>query len=270
MASAVVEKKQPVEVEGEMCAPTTQVRGGGGKGLRQYYVQYIHDLQLQIRKKANNLQRLEAQRNDLNSREILAIRKGQIHCNNFSGCLLLYVVVAVRMLREELQLLQKPSSYVGEVVKVMGKSKVLVKASGPMYCYKDGKLTALEEANQPDGIYVHEKCVVWAPQVYFSREITLDDELSHFRDTSSLLSQSDEQLLLRYELQSDQSLLEEYYFPYDSNWLKTQINRGLEFWLGYREASFVSEDEKWKCQFCDFVSDCPFSVTSSRDRIRSR
>ncbi|XP_042387471.1 uncharacterized protein LOC121979546 isoform X4 [Zingiber officinale] len=65
-----------------------------------------------------------------------------------------------RMLREELQLLQKPGSYVGEVVKVMGKSKVLVKASGPMYCYKDGKLTALEEANQPDGIYVHEKCVV--------------------------------------------------------------------------------------------------------------
>lgn len=34
---------------------------------------------------------------------------------------------AVRMLREELQLLQEPGSYVGEVVKVMGKSKVLVK-----------------------------------------------------------------------------------------------------------------------------------------------
>lgn len=33
----------------------------------------------------------------------------------------------VRMLREELQLLQEPGSYVGEVVKVMGKSKVLVK-----------------------------------------------------------------------------------------------------------------------------------------------
>lgn len=31
------------------------------------------------------------------------------------------------MLREELQLLQEPGSYVGEVVKVMGKSKVLVK-----------------------------------------------------------------------------------------------------------------------------------------------
>lgn len=35
--------------------------------------------------------------------------------------------VAVRLLREELQLLQEPGSYVGEVVKVMGKTKVLVK-----------------------------------------------------------------------------------------------------------------------------------------------
>ncbi|KAL4340122.1 hypothetical protein GQ457_08G000360 [Hibiscus cannabinus] len=52
-------------------------------------------------KKTHNLNRLEAQRNELNSR--------------------------VRMLREELQLLQEPGSYVGEVVKVMGKNKVLVK-----------------------------------------------------------------------------------------------------------------------------------------------
>lgn len=33
------------------------------------------------------------------------------------------------MLREELQLLQEPGSYVGEVVKVMGKTKVLAKVS---------------------------------------------------------------------------------------------------------------------------------------------
>lgn len=33
----------------------------------------------------------------------------------------------VRLLREELQLLQEPGSYVGEVVKVMGKTKVLCK-----------------------------------------------------------------------------------------------------------------------------------------------
>ena len=35
--------------------------------------------------------------------------------------------LAVRLLREELQLLHEPASYVGEVVKVMGKKKVLVK-----------------------------------------------------------------------------------------------------------------------------------------------
>ena len=37
--------------------------------------------------------------------------------------------LTVRILREELQLLQEPGSYVGEVVKVMGKNKVLVKVS---------------------------------------------------------------------------------------------------------------------------------------------
>jgi 26S proteasome regulatory subunit T6 len=72
-----------------------------GEGLRHYYLSHIHDLLLQLRVKTHNLHRLEAQRNDLNSK--------------------------VRMLREELQLLQEPGSYVGEVVKVMGKTKVLVK-----------------------------------------------------------------------------------------------------------------------------------------------
>ncbi|KAJ1339633.1 hypothetical protein BSLG_005755 [Batrachochytrium salamandrivorans] len=51
----------------------------------------------------HNLRRLEAQRNQLNAK--------------------------VRLLREELQLLQEPGSYVGEVVKVMGKTKVLVKVN---------------------------------------------------------------------------------------------------------------------------------------------
>ncbi|KAL6344979.1 hypothetical protein AAG906_007710 [Vitis piasezkii] len=101
MATAVTELSQsgPAMV-GEVCtAKTTSSKQGDG--LRQYYLQHIHDLQLQVRQKSHNLNRLEAQRNDLNSR--------------------------VRMLREELQLLQEPGSYVGEVVKVMGKSKVLVK-----------------------------------------------------------------------------------------------------------------------------------------------
>lgn len=42
-----------------------------GEGLRQYYLQHIHELQLQVRQKTHNLNRLEAQRNELNSRGIL-------------------------------------------------------------------------------------------------------------------------------------------------------------------------------------------------------
>ena len=41
-------------------------------------------------------------------------------------------MLAVRQLREELQLLQEPGSYVGEIIKVMGKKKVLVKVPSPM------------------------------------------------------------------------------------------------------------------------------------------
>lgn len=37
---------------------------------------------------------------------------------------------AVRLLREELQLLQEQGSYVGEVVRAMDKKKVLVKVRG--------------------------------------------------------------------------------------------------------------------------------------------
>jgi len=72
-----------------------------GDGLKDYYKTKIEALELNVRDKSNNLRRLEAQRNELNSR--------------------------VRLLKEELQLLQEPGSYVGEVVKVMGKKKVLVK-----------------------------------------------------------------------------------------------------------------------------------------------
>lgn len=71
------------------------------EGIKAYYLQKIEDCEVKIREKTENLRRLEAQRNELNSK--------------------------VRLLREELQLLQEPGSYVGEVVKVMGKEKVLVK-----------------------------------------------------------------------------------------------------------------------------------------------
>ena len=43
------------------------------------------------------------------------------------------VIASVRKLKDELAYLQEPSSYVGEVVKLMGKTKVLVKVG------QDGK-----------------------------------------------------------------------------------------------------------------------------------
>jgi len=69
--------------------------------LDSYYQNKIEAMKLEILKGQAVLRRLEAQRNDYNSR--------------------------VRLLREELGLLQQPGSYVGEVVKVMSTKKVLVK-----------------------------------------------------------------------------------------------------------------------------------------------
>lgn len=69
--------------------------------LDNYFHNKIESMKLEIIQGQAVLRRLEAQRNDYNSR--------------------------VRLLREELGLLQQPGSYVGEVVKVMGTKKVLVK-----------------------------------------------------------------------------------------------------------------------------------------------
>jgi hypothetical protein len=69
--------------------------------LDKYFQNKIEKMKLEIIQGQAVLRRLEAQRNDYNSR--------------------------VRLLREELGLLQQPGSYVGEVVKVMGTKKVLVK-----------------------------------------------------------------------------------------------------------------------------------------------
>ncbi|KAL6067963.1 26S protease regulatory subunit 8 [Balamuthia mandrillaris] len=71
------------------------------KGLNSYFQAKTDELSIVVRDQTQNLRRLEAQRNELNNK--------------------------VRLLREEIMLLQEAGSYVGEVVKPMGKNKVLVK-----------------------------------------------------------------------------------------------------------------------------------------------
>ena len=70
-------------------------------GIRSYYLAKISQAEVAVEAKERNLARLQAQRNELNTR--------------------------VRSLREEVSKLHEAGAYIGEVVKVMGKKKVLVK-----------------------------------------------------------------------------------------------------------------------------------------------
>ncbi|XP_052186649.1 exonuclease V, chloroplastic [Diospyros lotus] len=92
---------------------------------------------------------------------------------------------------------------------------------------------------------------------------TLDDLIRYFRNACRTLPQAHEQLLLRYELQEDHSLLNEDQFEYDSDWLKGQIQGSLEFWMGEREAKYTPAEERWKCKFCQFASVCPINTNNS-------
>ncbi|KAI4976700.1 hypothetical protein ZWY2020_050307 [Hordeum vulgare] len=93
---------------------------------------------------------------------------------------------------------------------------------------------------------------------------TFGDVLKYYKITCHTLSRSQEQLILRYELQEDHSLLEEYQFSYDAQWFKDQIQETLSFWLGAREHKYVTEEEGWKCKFCKFAPICPKLASTSR------
>lgn len=61
MASVEIEKQRSEIAIEERC---TAKKMKQGEGLKQYYQQHIHDVQLQVRNNTHNLNRLEAQRND--------------------------------------------------------------------------------------------------------------------------------------------------------------------------------------------------------------
>ena len=99
----------------------------GTHGVESYYTQRLDELDLKIRERSENLQRLRAQRNELNSR-------GECWwCEHETPPLPKADAAAfctVRLLREELVLLLEPASSIGDIVKQMGKEKVLVKVCG--------------------------------------------------------------------------------------------------------------------------------------------
>ncbi|KAG2612641.1 26S proteasome regulatory subunit 8 homolog A-like [Panicum virgatum] len=104
MATVAMDVSQPsaLPAAGAKAASAAAKKGSGvGEGLGRYYKHHIHDLRLAIPQRENDLGRQKAQRNAINSQ--------------------------VKFCREELNLLQEPASHVGEVVKVMSTSKVLVK-----------------------------------------------------------------------------------------------------------------------------------------------
>ena len=101
MSTTVVSKHAGTDAVPQHEQEKQEVNEQAAVGIQSFFQSKIQSYEMMINEKAQNLRRLEAQRNALNAR--------------------------VRLIREELQLLQEPGSYVGEVVKVMGKKKVLVK-----------------------------------------------------------------------------------------------------------------------------------------------
>lgn len=90
-----------MEIEYSSTEISNSTTTGNDNNLTLYYEKKVDELKEVIEERGQNLRRLEAQRNLLNTQ--------------------------VRSLKEELQRLQEPPANVGEVVKMMGKQKALVK-----------------------------------------------------------------------------------------------------------------------------------------------
>ena len=94
--------------------------GKGNNIIDDYYDTKIKEIELKVKTKQINFLRLQAQRNDLNEKVI--------------------------KLRDELRYLLKSGSQVAEVIKILGKDKVLVKASSDgKYIVKVDKKIKIED-----------------------------------------------------------------------------------------------------------------------------
>ncbi|KAL8089813.1 hypothetical protein AgCh_039327 [Apium graveolens] len=96
---------------------------------------------------------------------------------------------------------------------------------------------------------------------------TLNELLRYHQTTCSMLPLAHEQMLLRYESQRDHSLIGEDQFEFDSDWVSSQIKGSLEFWQGERDATYISDDERWKCNYCQHASKCPINTKPDVDTL---
>ncbi|XP_076891653.1 exonuclease V, chloroplastic-like [Bidens hawaiensis] len=92
---------------------------------------------------------------------------------------------------------------------------------------------------------------------------TLNDILGKYQYVCSMLPETQEQLLLRYEYQEDQSLIGENQYLYDSDWVTDKIRSSLELWKGEREANYAPENERWKCKHCMYAPRCPINTITT-------
>ncbi|KAJ7298543.1 hypothetical protein O6H91_Y552700 [Diphasiastrum complanatum] len=89
------------------------------------------------------------------------------------------------------------------------------------------------------------------------RVCNFEDVVQLFNEECLLLPSCHSSLLLRYEWQADQSILGEDEFPFELEWCTDRLKWHLEYWQGQRPATFVADDEHWKCNFCSFAGVCP-------------
>ncbi|CAN8244377.1 unnamed protein product [Cochlearia groenlandica] len=86
---------------------------------------------------------------------------------------------------------------------------------------------------------------------------TLEEIVRYYENTFKMLPVANDQLLLRYEFQKDQSIIAEIRFSHDHEWVMTKYKELIEFWRREREAEYTPEEERWKCRYCQFAKSCP-------------
>jgi len=67
-----------------------------------------------------------------------------------------------------------------------------------------------------------------------------------------------------YESQESGKMLGKERFQFDHNEFKRSCDFVEEFWLGKRKAIPVGEKNRWKCNYCEFKSECPAIGTTTK------